>query len=143
MTAAAAVLVCAIEMLGRSQATMPQIELVSTRPVDVSANADAFVRDHERIIYIVTASDAFAHARCGSQRSMLKLASIIAHEEWHITNGPDERRAYEHQLATLMRLGAAPDSAVYRSVMRAMQQVLRAKKPKPPARPEGVLARQD
>lgn len=143
MTAAAAVLVCAIEILGRSPASMPQIELVATRPADVSANADAFVRDTADVIYVVTASDAFANARCGSQRSMMKLASIIAHEEWHIRNGNDERRAYEHQLMTLLRLGATPDSGVYRSVARAMRQVMQAKKQKPLARPEGLLALQD
>jgi hypothetical protein len=142
MTAAAAVIVCAIELLGRKPSSMPPIELVSQRPADVSANADAFVREGQEKIFVLTASDAYSSARCENRRSLIKLASIIAHEEWHVRNGMDERKAYEAQLLTLMRLGATPDSQVYRGVMRAMQTVLA--KPPVSARPEGVLAsRQD
>ena len=57
---------------------------------------------------------------------MKKLASVLAHEEWHIRNGADESGAYYAQLTTLLRLGVPPDNNVYRSVQRSMQAVVPA-----------------
>jgi hypothetical protein len=128
MTGAAAVLVCAIELLGRSPASMPPIEMVASPPLDVSPNADAFVRTDNATIHVVTSTAAFKNARCGNRRSLLKLASILVHEEWHVRNGSDERGAYDAQLLTLLRLGEPLTSPVYQSVYRAMQTVMRAQK---------------
>jgi hypothetical protein len=120
---------------------MPPIELVAERPADVSANADAFVRIAHPVIYVVTASDAYRDARCENRRSLIKLASILAHEESHLRDGTTERQAYEVQLMTLMRLGAGPESTLYRGVLRSMNVALNKKKPDVRTRPEGVLVR--
>jgi hypothetical protein len=67
---------------------------------------------------------------------MRKLASILAHEEWHVKHGPDERAAYEAQLTTLIRLGVQPGSSLYIGVVRSMLTVLK----KRPNKPDMVLA---
>ena len=126
MTAAASVLVCAIELLGRSPRTLPPIEIVEFRPPDVSVNAEAFVRYGSGTISVVASAPAYRDADCYDRRSMLKLASILAHEECHVRHGPDERRCYEAQLGALTRLGVAPDSGLYVGVVRAMSFVLKA-----------------
>jgi hypothetical protein len=126
LTGAASVLVCVIELLGRSQRSMPPIELVAFPPSDVSANAEAFVREGSASISLVTSTQAFRQADCGDRRSMFKLASILAHEEYHVRHGTDERRAYQVQLTTLLRLGAALDSPIYVGVLQAMSLVLKS-----------------
>ena len=75
--------------------------------------------------------------QCGYSDAMRKLASILAHEEWHVRHGPDEKSAYEHQLITLIRLGVGPGTGIYRSVQVSMLKVLDARKRN---RPERVLA---
>jgi hypothetical protein len=56
---------------------------------------------------VITSSEAFRQARCANARTLLKLASALAHEEWHVHNGSREREAYETQLLTLLHLGRA------------------------------------
>jgi hypothetical protein len=133
LTGPTAVLVCAIELLGRTPASMPPIELVEVPPIGVSRNAEAFVRHNEGIIYVVTSTSAFRDASCLRARSLIKLASILAHEEWHVRKGPDERSAYEAQLMTLLRLGAGPDTTLFQGVARAMRTVLKAQRTASPA----------
>ena len=61
-------------------------------------------------ISILTSAEAFEEARrseCRAYDAVAKVASIVAHEEWHVRHGGDERGAYEAQLATLVRLGRA------------------------------------
>src|SRR5688500_4092068 len=98
----AAVVVCALEMLFRSAATFPPIVLIETRPADVSAAAEAFVRRNPDTIYVLTSSFTFRAARADDRGALQKLASILVHEEWHLKLGPYERRAYEAQLTTLL-----------------------------------------
>ena len=69
--------------------------------------------------------------------AMRKLASILAHEEWHVRHGPDEKAAYERQLITLIQLGLQPGSGVYREVQLSMVRVIEARKRN---KPERVLA---
>ena len=142
MGTAASVLACALSVLGRSEASMPPIELIDMAPPDVSSNAEAFVRRDTGTIYLITSSAVFKNAatvrdQCGYSDAMRKLASILAHEEWHVRHGPDEKAAYEHQLITLIRLGVGPGTGVYRSVQVSMIKVLEARKRN---RPERVLA---
>jgi hypothetical protein len=120
---AAAVLVCALNLLGRSGASMPPVELVAQRPPDVSANADAFVRHGSGIISVLTDTATFRSAECGPPlgTSLLKLASILAHEASHVRNGPSEHLAYQAQLSTLLRLGVDPQSRLYSGVAAAMR----------------------
>ena len=139
MWTAASVLACALSVLGRSEASMPPIELIDMAPPDVSSNAEAFVRRDTGTIYLITSSAVFKNAatvrdQCGYSDAMRKLASILAHEEWHVRHGPDEKAAYEYQLITLIRLGVGPGSGVYRSVQVSMIKVLEARKRAQPAR---------
>jgi hypothetical protein len=122
MTTAAAVLVCVLAMIGRP---LPPIVLLDERPRDVSPNAEAFVRRNPHTIFVLTQTDVFYDARRGSLRALKKLASILVHEEWHLRYNADERTAYEAQLLELFRLGVLPEHPVYRSVLRAMQMVVR------------------
>src|SRR4030095_4568037 len=122
---AAGVLVCALELLGGSAVTTARITLLASRPADVSVVADAFVRSGDPTIYILTSSAAFRQADCLNRASLLKLASVIAHEDWHQRYGNDERGAYDAQLRTLLRLGVALDSPVYRGVLRSMEAALK------------------
>lgn len=131
MSSADAVLACVLSLLGRSADSMPPIQLVSQAPVHASEYVEAYVRPHDPTIYIVTSAAVFRdaqtpHVRCGSL-SHNKLASIIAHEEWHVRHGTDERGAYGAQLKALLRLGVPGDSPVYRGVQRSMLAVLDSK----------------
>ena len=133
MSSAAVVLACALSLLGRSAHSMPPIELVDVPPIGVSPLAEAFVRHAERKIYLVTSSAVFQEAlerdsRCGEIRAHKKIASILAHEEWHVLHGHDERAAYQKQLTTLIRLGVDPGSPIYGEVMRSMLKVTKAEK---------------
>lgn len=136
MLSAAAVVVCALSVLGRSEQTMPQIVLVEAPPKHASIQAEAFVSLPDPRIYVVTTSPTFRDAmasRSGCRESgpMKKLASILVHEEWHLLHGRDESGAYYAQLTALLRLGVPPDNNTYRSVQRSMQAVLKKKNHKP------------
>jgi hypothetical protein len=131
MWTAASVLACALSVLGRSESSMPRIELVDIAPPGVSVGAEAFVR--RGTIHLITSSSVFetalrARQGCTHSQAMRKLASILAHEEWHVRHGPDEKAAYELQLMTLIRLGLQPGSGVYREVQLSMQRVIEARK---------------
>jgi hypothetical protein len=128
MTTAATVLVCALELLGRSADSLPRIELLDVRPPHASVNAEAFVDPRTSTIYILTTSDVFRAVqqswnRCGNLEGVRKLASIIVHEEWHVLHGSDEQGAYLAQLTALDMLGAR-DTLVYNGVRRSMAAVL-------------------
>ncbi len=148
MWTAASVVACALAVLGRSEQSMPPIELIDITPPGVSVSAEAFVRSGSGSIYLITSSSVFqtalkARMHCTESMAMRKLASILAHEEWHIRHGSDERAAYEHQLITLIRLGLQPGSGVYREVQVSMLKVIEARKrnkPDKPDKPERLLA---
>jgi hypothetical protein len=107
---------------------MPPIELVAVPPSDVSAGAEAFVRRAPPTIYVIVSSalfqEAFARGHCSDSPEMKKLASVLAHEHAHLRDGADEKEAYEHQLMTLVRLGAGPGTSVYRQVHLSMVRIL-------------------
>ena len=120
------VLVCALQMLGRTAESLPPIELVVGPLPGIAQNVEAFVRTGSGVISLFTTSDVFETARrseCVSE-AVTKVASIIAHEEWHVLYGSDERGAYETQLATLRRLGVSMTSTLFQGVSRAMSCVL-------------------
>ena len=133
MWTAASVLACALSVLGRSEASMPRIELIDVAPRFVSQGAEAFVQLDNRVIYLITSSSVFQTALrsrvgCTASTAMRKLASILAHEAWHVRHGPDEKSAYEHQLVTLIQLGLQPGTGVYHEVQVSMLRVLEARK---------------
>jgi hypothetical protein len=141
MPSAATVVACALALLGRSTNTMPPIELVDVVPIEASAQVEAFVRLPNNTIYLVTSSPVFREAQrsnagCGDAIAVKKLASILAHEEWHVRHGSDEKGAYQAQLTTLLSIGVAPDHRLYTSVLRSMFAVLKKQNEKP----EMVLA---
>ena len=136
MSSAAAIIACALSLLGRSERTMPPITLVEAPPKHASIQADAFVSLPDPHIYVITSSPTFRDAMasrssCSESATMKKLASVLAHEEWHIRNGADESGAYYAQLTTLLRLGVQPDNNVYRGVQRSMLAVLKQRNKKP------------
>ena len=128
MSIASFVLACALDLMGRSATQLPPIILDSERPANASPQAIAFVRHGERAIYLVESSAPFQAAvesnregqRCRQLDQLRFVASIIAHEMWHIDYGPDEVGAYYAQLTELQRLGAGPGRWPYETVRRAM-----------------------
>jgi hypothetical protein len=134
MGPSAAVLVCALELLGRSRATAPVV-LIESPPPHASSNVEAFVTRDPDTIYLITTTAAFRDAMAdpwGTRRreSCRKVASIIVHEEWHLRFGADERGAYLAQLTALQVLGA--ESQTIGGVRRAMAAVLNRAPAAPP-----------
>ena len=125
MLAAAAVVACALNLLGRSQPIAP-IKLLSTRPPEASPSAEAFVTRDPPTIYLITSTAAFDDARSETANRLdgcRKVASIIVHEEWHLQHGADEQGAYYAQITALSAMGASP--VQISDVRRAMFAVLR------------------
>jgi hypothetical protein len=119
---------CTLELLGRSPESLPPIKLVDAPIAGASMNVEGYVISGLPVIHLVTSSQAFRQADCFDRVTLVKLASIIAHEEWHVRHGGDERGAYEAQLMTLVMLGAGPDTSLHYSVRRSMSLVLKAAK---------------
>lgn len=130
MWSAATVLVCALELLGRSPETFPPIRFVDVAPRGASTHVEGFVVTGDDTIYLLTTSEPFRAARaashrCGDASSLKKIASILIHEEWHVRHGPDEREAYQAQLLALVFMGAH-GTPIYAEVSRAMRTVVAA-----------------
>lgn len=131
MSVASFVLVCALELMGRSAQQLPPI-LIVDRPVDATLQAVAFVRKGEPAINIIGTSPLFRAAveanqhrsECRGLDLLRLLASSIAHEEWHLRHGPDERGAYLAQMTEIQRLGSGPGRWPYEAVRRAMKASL-------------------
>ena len=136
MWTAEVVLVCALNLLGRSADTFPPIEFTQTAPVGASRWVEAYVGPIDRKIYILTTTDSFhrlqqARNRCGDIMAARKIASLLIHEELHIRQGASEQRAYQAQLMTLSALGASIGSPPYMEVIRAMNQTLKRQRQTP------------
>lgn len=144
MWSPAAVLVCALELLGRDASSFPPIQLVDTAPAGASAQVEAYVLPPGDTIYVLTSTPLFqrvlrSRQRCLEREAVRKLASILVHEEWHVRHGRDERGAYSAQLDTLFRLGMRPGSALHVSVVRSMLAVVNS--PPRPAAASLIAAR--
>ena len=125
MLAAAAVVACALNLLGRSDAIAP-ITLLSTRPPEASPRAEAFVTRDPPTIYLITSTPAFEDARSETRDHLdgcRKVASIIVHEEWHLQHGANEQGAYFAQITALSAMGAS--TVQISDVRRSMFAVLR------------------
>ena len=130
MWSAAAVLACALAMLGRSEHRLPPINLVDMAPSGASRNVEAYVTSGSDAIHLLTSSPAFREVarsrdKCEPREAVAKLASVLVHEEWHLRHGPDERGAYSAQLTALVALGFNEGTAVYGGVKRSMLASLR------------------
>ena len=136
MSAAGIVLLCALDLLGRSPDRFPPIEILAERPPQASVTAEAFADSRTGTIYLIASAPSFRAAEaeqssineCRDTEALKMVASIIAHEEWHLIHGPDEEGAYYAQLMTLQLLGLGPDSVPHASVKRAMKAVLAARR---------------
>jgi len=103
----------AIALAGRQWARLP-IVLTSTLPSAVSPNAEAWTVYDEACkgdrVFLYTRSGVF---QCASEKHplqhqcLLKLASVIVHESWHLEHGPDEAAAYTAQLLFLQMIEAS------------------------------------
>jgi hypothetical protein len=132
MSAAGIVLLCALDLVGRSPERLAPIEILRERPPEASIDADAFADSRGGIIYLIASAPAFraaeraqsSAAECRDLESLKMVASIIVHEQWHLTHGPDEEGAYYAQLMALQLLGLRQDSVPFASVKRAMRAVL-------------------
>jgi hypothetical protein len=136
------VLLCALNMLGRSESSFPPIAMISAATANVSAGAEGYVRHNDPHIYLITSSDNFRDAqasitRCGNANAVRKIASVLIHEEAHLRQAADERTAYEAQLTILTALGAGPGSPAYQEAFRAMQRAVRQQRGSAPA---GLIA---
>jgi len=147
MWTAEIVLMCALEMLGRSAASFPPIELVATAPAHASPGVEAYVGPRDKKIYLVTTSAAFrrqmeSNTRCGDVMAARKLASVLIHEELHVRENADEKTAYQAQLVRLIMMGSGVGTPPYQEVFRAMQHTKnRERAPVPvPATPAGLMA---
>jgi hypothetical protein len=148
MSTAAVVLMCALDVLGRSADRLPPIRILDAPPSAVSANANAFVNPDEGVIYLIASAWPFRMAQseqplpghCSGRDAVKMVASIIVHEEWHLKHGEDERGAYEAQLIELIRLGLGSTRWPYRSVLSAMLTVLDAKSRRPFGSPRSLAA---
>src|SRR5262245_48473673 len=133
MTTAATVVACALTLLGRTPHSMPALIFLEQPPPGTSPNVEAFVARNPDTIYLITSSAVFRAARaarpeCSDRPSQVKLASILAHELWHVVNGADEQGAYGAQLVTLVWLGVRPSDPVYDGVHRSMRAAVEAQK---------------
>jgi hypothetical protein len=126
----------ALLLVGPTFAGLPII-LTSALPRAVSPVAEAWTVYDESgkpdKIFVYTRSEIF---RCASEphrevrQCILKLASIVVHEAWHLRNGPDEAGAYQAQL-TFLQLNdgsAAQISAVRISRDRVLAAARKATK---------------
>jgi len=124
---AAAVVACALALLGRSHTVAP-VQLVLMPPPHASPNVEAFVTTGEPTIFLITSSVTFRATQTADpwtaahREGCRQIAAILVHEEWHLRHGSDERGAYMAQLTTLQLLGARPETI--NSVRHAMGEVL-------------------
>ena len=131
MSATAVVLLCALDLLGRSASQFP-LEILERRPSSLSANATAFADLDARVIYLIASEPPFSIARaaqtspdeCREPEALRLVASTIVHEEWHLRHGRDERGAYYAQLMALQLMGLGPGTLAYRGVKLAMNSVV-------------------
>jgi hypothetical protein len=97
----------ALLLAGQSIATLP-IVLTSIRPDTASADAQGWTsvgRDGRgEQIFLYTESASFRCARPSSEnyQCLLKLASVIVHEVWHLRHRGGEAEAYAAQITFLM-----------------------------------------
>ena len=134
VSTASMVLMCALDLLGRSQPHLPRIEILDRQPAGVSATAAAFVDLRAGVIYLIASVPPFSVAQsaqsspatCHAPDALKLVASLIVHEAWHLKHGADEKGAYYAQLMELQRLGLGPGRWAYANVQRAMKTVVDA-----------------
>src|SRR3954463_12058622 len=129
MLTAAAVVVCALDLLGRSSGSIAPIRFLDVPPRGASRNVEAFVTRNPDLIYLITSTATFRTAQravgdLGRRDACRHMAGVIVHEEWHLRHGADEQGAYLAQLTMLAALGPNTEtlSAVRRSMLFVVDQ---------------------
>ena len=110
---------------------------MSNDPSHASANAEAFVPRGDRTINLIASAPAFVAAhrsaavtpRCRDREAFAVLASVIAHEEWHVLHGSDEAEAYRTQLTAMRAMGYGPGSGAFSRVWMSMVAVIEGRRP--------------
>ena len=129
-----AVLDRALRLAGpQSYAHLP-FALVSELPRTASPDAEAWTVFDEHgkgdRIFVYTRSRTFQCAsapRRDQDQCLLKLASVIVHEAWHLRNGPDEAGAYEAQLGFLQTKEASAVLQINEAAAVNIREVRRAR----------------
>jgi hypothetical protein len=117
-------------LAGLDRANLP-ITLAAAAPASASRGVEAWTSYDDECgdrIFVYTGSDMF---RCASRplamrQCLLRLASAVVHEAWHLENGRDEGEAYEVQIAFLLRNGAATEHV--KAVRLVQKRVLAAER---------------
>jgi len=116
-----------------SYAHLPFV-LVSALSSTVSPGAEAWTEFDEHgkgdRIFVYTRSRTFRCAsvpRWDQNRCLLKVASVIVHEAWHLRNGPDEAGAYEAQLVFLQLTEASAFLQLNEAAAVNIREVRRAR----------------
>ena len=121
----------ALAMAGLDHAELP-ITLASVTPPSASRGIEAWTSyDATGIgdrILVYTGSDMF---RCAGRplrmrQCVIRLASVLVHEAWHLEHGPNEEDAYEMQIAFLLNNGATTEHVA--AVRLAQNRVLAAER---------------
>ena len=103
-----AIMMASLQFASRSVVLLPHL------PSTVSSIAEAWTEYDANgkglRIFVYTSSHTFrcASARRADYQCLLKLASVLIHEAWHMKNGPDEAGAYNAQLAFVEFNQASP-----------------------------------
>jgi hypothetical protein len=108
--------------------------LIAALPVMVSPGAEAWTVYDEHgqgdRIFVYTRGRTFRCASASRQdqdQCLLRLASIIVHEAWHLRHGPDEAEAYEAQLAFLRLTEASAFLQLSETASQDIREVRRAR----------------
>jgi hypothetical protein len=102
----------ALELLRRINIHPVNVRVTNNRPLDSSPFVEGFIYQGDETIYLSTYSDTYLSAKRGDRESLIKLASVIAHEMVHVEQNkkhlkPDETPAYDQQLRILRQLNAS------------------------------------
>ena len=124
----------ALELAGPQLYRHLPIVLIAALPGMVSPDAEAWTVYDEHgtgdRIFVYTRSRTFRCAsasRSDQDQCLLRLASIIVHEAWHLRHGPDEAEAYEAQLAFLRLSEASAFLQVSETASQDIREVRRAR----------------
>ena len=127
MITAAAAVVCALSLLGKSPEKFFPVIVLDAPPRGASPHVEGFVQRDPDTIYLIASTAAVQDVQrteCRRIGPLRKLASVLVHEEWHLRHGADERAAYQAQLTALLALGEEPGRPLYDGVRRAMLSVV-------------------
>jgi hypothetical protein len=129
-----AALESALELAGPQLYRHLPIVLIAALPGMVSPGAEAWTVYDEHgtgdRIFVYTRSRTFRCAsapRSDQDQCLLRLASIIVHEAWHLRHGPDEAEAYEAQLAFLRLTEASAFLQVSETASQDIREVRRSR----------------